>query len=145
MKRSGIHPLAALGAAAVLALARRPRPRPRRRGGRRIGIAHQEPAGRRRPRLDRQPLYARLLRTPWVAAVGKDAKKADVPALEVKAREIFGKFAISMGADPKGMQVPPEADPRPDRRKIAQEDPHVLDTYDSFTEADGGRSRGGAG
>jgi hypothetical protein len=69
-----------------------------------------------------------------VAAVGKDPKKADVPALEAKARKIFGEFAVSMGADPKAMQdhlklIPGQI------VKIAQEDPHVLDTYDNFTEA----------
>lgn len=69
-----------------------------------------------------------------VAAVGKDPKKTDVPALEAKSRQIFAEFAVSMGADPKGMQDHLKLIPGQIVR-IAQEDPHVLDSYETFTEA----------
>ena len=69
-----------------------------------------------------------------VVACANGAAKADVPALQATANQIFADFAVSMHADPKAMQdhlklIPGQI------VKIAQDDPGVLSSYDRFIEA----------
>ena len=69
-----------------------------------------------------------------VETLGKGAKEIDIDAYEQKSFAIFRAFGPDMGMTPEGMQDHLKLIPR-QVVKIVQEDPHVLDSFDSFTEA----------
>lgn len=58
----------------------------------------------------------------------------DLDAYEQKSFAIFREFGTFMGVGPEHMQDHLKLIPR-QVAQIAKEDPHVLDTFDSFTEA----------
>ena len=62
------------------------------------------------------------------------ADEAEIAAFETKAYAIFGQFAVSRGMKPEGMIEHLKAIPR-QVVAIAKEDPHTLDTFDSFVVA----------
>lgn len=68
------------------------------------------------------------------ATLGPGAPKLDFPAYQAKSYAIFRDFGRSMGMSPEGMVdhlklIPGQV------VQIAKEDPHALDTYDTFIEA----------
>ena len=69
-----------------------------------------------------------------VVACAKGAAKADVPAFETRSFAIFRDFGASRGTRPEAMQDHLKLIPR-QIIQIAKEDPHVLDTYDTFVAA----------
>lgn len=69
-----------------------------------------------------------------VAATAKGAANADVPAFEKTSFAIFRDFGASRGMKPEAMQDHLKLIPR-QVIQIAKEDPHALDTYESFVEA----------
>ena len=69
-----------------------------------------------------------------VEALGKGAKAIDVDAYEQKSFAIFRAFGPDMGMTPEGMQDHLKLIPR-QVAQIAKEDPHTLDSFDTFTEA----------
>ena len=58
----------------------------------------------------------------------------DLAAYEQKSYAIFREFGTAMGVGPEHMQDHLKLIPR-QLAQIAKDDPHVLDTFDSFTEA----------
>jgi hypothetical protein len=58
----------------------------------------------------------------------------DLDAYEQKSFAIFREFGTFMGVGPEHMQDHLKLIPR-QVAQIAKEDPHALDTFDSFTEA----------
>jgi hypothetical protein len=58
----------------------------------------------------------------------------DLNAYEQKSYAIFREFGVSMGVGPEHMQDHLKLIPR-QVAQIAKEDPHMLDTFDSFVEA----------
>ena len=64
----------------------------------------------------------------------KGAPGADLDAYEQKSYAIFRDFGVAMGVGPEKMQDHLKLIPR-QVAQIAKEDPHVLDTFDSFIEA----------
>ena len=64
----------------------------------------------------------------------KGAAKPDLAAYEQKSYAIFREFGVSMGVRPEHMQDHLKLIPR-QVAQIAKEDPHVLDSFDSFVEA----------
>lgn len=69
-----------------------------------------------------------------VATLGPGAPALDVEAYEAKAFVIFRALGASMGGSPDAMQDHLKLIPR-QVIQIAKEDPTVLDSFDSFTEA----------
>ena len=69
-----------------------------------------------------------------LAATAQGAAKADVPAFEKTSFAIFRDFGASRGMKPEAMQDHLKLIPR-QVIQIAKEDPHALDTYESFVEA----------
>ena len=69
-----------------------------------------------------------------VAATAHGAAKADIPAFEKTSFAIFRDFGASRGMKPEAMQDHLKLIPR-QVIQIAKEDPHALDTYESFVEA----------
>lgn len=62
------------------------------------------------------------------------ADEAEIAGFEKKAYAIFGEFAASRGMKPEAMIDHLKAIPR-QVISIAKEDPHALDTFDSFVAA----------
>lgn len=60
--------------------------------------------------------------------------EAEIADFEKKSYGIFGEFAVSRGMKPEAMIDHLKAIPR-QVVGIAKEDPHALDTFDSFVEA----------
>lgn len=69
-----------------------------------------------------------------VATLGAGAPKPDVDAYEQKSYAIFRAFGDAMGMGAAAMQDHLKLIPR-QVVQIVGEDPHVLDSFDSFTEA----------
>ena len=69
-----------------------------------------------------------------VAATAQGAARADIPAFEKTSFAIFRDFGASRGMKPEAMQDHLKLIPR-QVIQIAKEDPHALDTYESFVEA----------
>jgi hypothetical protein len=68
------------------------------------------------------------------ATLGHGTAGVDVAAYEQKAYAIFRDFGASMGMKPEAMQDHLKLIPR-QMVQIVKDDPHALDTYDSFTNA----------
>ena len=66
--------------------------------------------------------------------LGKGTKGVDVAAYEQKSYAIFRAFGAERGPSPEAMQDHLKLIPR-QVVKIVQDDPHVLDSFDSFAEA----------
>ena len=64
----------------------------------------------------------------------KGQANPDLDAYEQKSYAIFREFGVYMGVGPEHMQDHLKLIPR-QLAQIAREDPHVLDTFDTFTEA----------
>ncbi|MGZ5956458.1 MAG: hypothetical protein ACXWKT_19520 [Caulobacteraceae bacterium] len=64
----------------------------------------------------------------------KGADHPDLDAYEQKSYAIFREFGTYMGVGPEHMQDHLKLIPR-QVAQIAKEDPHILDTFDTFTEA----------
>ena len=64
----------------------------------------------------------------------KDATNPDLDAYEQKSYAIFREFGVYMGVGAAHMQDHLKLIPR-QVAQIAKEDPHVLDSFDSFKEA----------
>jgi hypothetical protein len=64
----------------------------------------------------------------------KGAASPDLDAYEQKSYAIFREFGVYMGVGPEHMQDHLKLIPR-QVAQIAKEDPHVLDTFDTFKEA----------
>jgi len=64
----------------------------------------------------------------------KGQANPDLDAYEQKSYAIFREFGVSMGVGAEHMQDHLKLIPR-QVAQIAKEDPHVLDTFDTFTEA----------
>jgi hypothetical protein len=69
-----------------------------------------------------------------VAAFADGPDKVDVAALEAKSFAIFRAFGTARGVSPAAMQDHLKLIPR-QVVQIAREDPHVLDSYDTFVAA----------
>lgn len=69
-----------------------------------------------------------------VATLRPGAPKLDVKAYEEKSFAIFRALGASMGGSPEAMQDHLKLIPR-QVIQIAKEDPKVLDSFDTFTEA----------
>ena len=64
----------------------------------------------------------------------KGAAAPDLDAYEQKSFAIFREFGTAMGVGPEHMQDHLKLIPR-QVAQIAKDDPHVLDSFDAFTEA----------
>jgi hypothetical protein len=64
----------------------------------------------------------------------KGQANPDLDAYEQKSYAIFREFGVYMGVGPEHMQDHLKLIPR-QLAQIAKEDPHVLDSFDTFTEA----------
>ncbi len=64
----------------------------------------------------------------------KGAAHPDIGAYEQQSYAIFREFGTAMGVGPEHMQDHLKLIPR-QVAQIAKEDPHVLDTFDTFKEA----------
>jgi hypothetical protein len=64
----------------------------------------------------------------------KGADHPDLAAYEQKSYAIFREFGVYMGVGPEHMQDHLKLIPR-QVAQIAKEDPHALDTFDTFVEA----------
>jgi len=64
----------------------------------------------------------------------KGQNHPDLAAYEQKSYAIFREFGVYMGVGPEHMQDHLKLIPR-QVAQIAKEDPHVLDSFDAFTEA----------
>lgn len=69
-----------------------------------------------------------------VETLGKGTKDVDVAAYEQKSYAIFRAFGAEFGPSPEGMQDHLKLIPR-QVVKIVAEDPHVLDSFETFTVA----------
>jgi hypothetical protein len=64
----------------------------------------------------------------------KGAPNPDLDAYEQKSYAIFREFGVYMGVGPEHMQDHLKLIPR-QVAQIARDDPHMLDSFDSFKEA----------
>lgn len=69
-----------------------------------------------------------------VETLGKGTKDVDIAAYEQKSYAIFRAFGAERGPSAEGMQDHLKLIPR-QVVKIVQEDPHALDTFETFTDA----------
>lgn len=69
-----------------------------------------------------------------VETLGKGTKDVDIAAYEQKSYAIFRAFGAERGPSAEGMQDHLKLIPR-QVVKIVQEDPHALDSFETFTDA----------
>lgn len=69
-----------------------------------------------------------------VETLGKGTKGVDIAAYEQKSYAYFRAFGAERGPSPEAMQDHLKLIPR-QVVKIVEEDPHVLDSFETFTEA----------
>lgn len=69
-----------------------------------------------------------------VESLGKGAPGVDVAAYEQKAYAIFRAFGAERGPSPEAMQDHLKLIPR-QVVQIVKDDPHVLDSFETFTDA----------
>ena len=130
MRRSVFRAVAAafaLAAAAPAAYAQHPAPAPATSGGATANLQGDQQSWIDDPHI--HAFYAAA-----VAATAHGAAKADIPAFEKTSFAIFRDFGASRGMKPEAMQDHLKLIPR-QVIQIAKEDPHALDTYESFVEA----------
>jgi len=130
VRRSVFSALAAafiLAAAAPAAYAQHPAPAPATSGGASVNLQGDQQSWIDDPHI--HAFYAAA-----VAATAQGAAKADIAAFEKTSFAIFRDFGASRGMKPEAMQDHLKLIPR-QVIQIAKEDPHALDTYESFVEA----------